>query len=107
MKKLMWVILAVIALIIYLNIGYILAYSLDSNPNVPQTAFSTAVYNIFDFYGVMGKPSTMGDIEYILISLIWLLLLVVSWILNSAVILWKVFVWLFSGGIFRWLGLIK
>ncbi|MBI2634945.1 MAG: hypothetical protein HYW79_00105 [Parcubacteria group bacterium] len=109
MKKLKWVVLGVIVSVLYLNIGYLVAYSLDSG--VSQTAFSEAVFKTVNFMNSLNRDkadnsNTTKNIIYGVTIIFWPFVVLVFWMVNLFVLLWTVFVWLVNGGIFRWLGLI-
>ncbi len=105
--KIKWVVLGIIGLIIYLNIGYLVNYSLDIATK--PTVISEIIYNIIDF-GTISHKGSLTTRDYIIGSLIWPIFVVLSWFVNSIVLLYKVLVWLciflFTGGFWRWLGLI-
>ena len=113
MKKLtlMRIILGFIALVIYLNIGYLFAYSFD--PFASPTSFSKVFYKTIDFMNVVGMDQVKyyngvyHYIHYLLGMFFWPALLFVYWLFNSVALLLSIFFWLFTGGIFRWLELIK
>jgi hypothetical protein len=112
MKKLMWIVVGIIALIVYLNIGYLFVYSFD--PRVQQTAVSNFIYKIVDFYGVAGRmePRSFNStidafMSYALGMIFWLVLLIFCWAVNLFVMVWDILAWVFAGGFWRYLGWIK
>ena len=98
----------IIGLVVYLNIGYLIAYSLDSTAN--QTAFSNTIYGIIDFTSYMGRPTviTARDVVtyYVVFTLLWPIIVVVSWATNFILLFWTILTWLVTGGLWRWLKLI-
>ena len=84
MPKWLRVCLWVIGTVVYLNIGYLFAYSLDSTAS--QTMLSDSVYKTVDFMGVMGKAKDLKSIDYILfygaVGFFWPFCLFLFWLLN-------------------------
>lgn len=112
MAKWLKVILLVAGAVVYLNIGYLVAYSVDDTAQ--HTMVTEKIYNVIDFMGVMERASTKQfprrtDVVlfYGLYSVIWPVLVLSSWIVNSVVLLWKIGVWLATGGFLKWLNLIE
>jgi len=105
MKKMRWMALSVFALVIYLNVGYLIAYSTD--PVASPTTLSKAVYKTINFMDVFSHGQKgFNGFDYFLVTISWPGFVIMGWIVNFALLLWKVFVWLFAGGVLRWLGLI-
>ena len=113
MPKWLKICLWVAAAVVYMNIGYLFVYSLDSTAS--QTALSNFVYKTVDFMGASGKM-TLNDITgeagflfvlYGIIGLSWPLLLPVFWMVNFLILLWEVLLWSVTGGFWKWLGLLK
>ncbi len=104
------ILVILLGVIVYLNIGYLIAYSFD--PMTSKTAMTKAVYRMIDFYDVVGysKPfADKGDIisAYSSMSLFWPLFVIILWGANLVMVLWNVLVWFFTGGILRWFRWIK
>lgn len=111
MKKLGLVILGIIALVVYLNIGYLVAYSFDST--VSQTAISKAVHKTIDFMNFIGMDKSYKEFDaaqaltYLCVIILWPVLVLFFFVINLVVLLWTVLLWLVTGGVFRWLDWIK
>ncbi len=110
MPKWLKVCLRVAVAVVYMNIGYLFAYSLDSTAS--QTAFSDSFYKTVDFMGIVGKAGGLESgidyfIFYVIFGFFWPFYLFLIWSGNFAVLLWQVLVWLVAGGFWKWLGLLK
>lgn len=107
LKACLWI----TGVVLYFNVGYLFAYSFDSTAS--QTTLSNFVYKTVDFMGVIGKhPEGVFKNRqdyfavYAIDSLAWPVILVVSWAANFIVLFWNVFVWLVTGGFWKWQKLI-
>ena len=101
MKRMTRIVLLVFGAILYLNIGYFMAYSLDSS--VQSTIVSKICYRIVDFAGFVGKAQNIDNGFYMTFVVFWPLLFV-SWIINFGYLVYLISIWLITGGFFRWLG---
>ena len=112
------IILIIVAVIAYFNIGYLVAYS--SSSTTIKTPAIQIVYKIIDFYGVLDlvKKDDNGNFFFIAATVLWPIMVAISWVVNFIAMgivfadfvfssIWDVIRWIFTGGIWKSIGLIK
>lgn len=115
-KRAFYTVVILLGLALYLNVGYLFAYSL--NANVRQTAVSEIMYKISDFYGVMGRVPDRDVALFNTVVILWPLSLIDVWVVNIVVLvaylfgvalqfLAQFFAYVFTGGLAKWLGFVK
>lgn len=95
--------LITLGVIIYLNIGYLVAYSLDAKTEL--TIASNAVYNILDPYHLM-EVQKANNAFYFFNIFFWPIQVALYWGVTFFYFIYSTFPWLFNGALLRNLGLI-
>lgn len=116
-RKAIKIILIVIAVIVYFNIGYLVAYStLSTTSGTPTTQM---ILKILDFYNVIGKNEQAVNILFFVFTIaIWPLVVIAVWGVNLAVMFFDAIIliflnildaikWIFTGGFWKLVGFIK
>lgn len=116
-RKVIKIILIVIAVIIYFNIGYLVTYS--TNSTYSQTPVTRLVSKIMDFYDVLPMADKgYHSIIFAIGVVMWPLSVIFSWVINFVFMIidiailiftsiFNVIVWIFTGGILKLAGFIK
>ncbi len=108
-RKSIKIILVIVAIVIYANIGYLVAYS--TSLTTIKTPTAEIVYKIMDFYGVeIGKKSD-GSFYFVWAVIFWPVIVIVYWMINLLFMFMdigmRIFVWVFTGGFWKLVGFIK
>ncbi len=111
------IILIVIAVIVYFNIGYLVAYSTSSTTT--KTPTTQIVYKIIDFYGVLDLvKQNDGNSFFVIAIALWPIMVAISWVVNFIAMgivftgfifsnIWSAIHWTFTGEIWKLIGFIK
>ena len=119
-RKIMYlakVILVIITVIVYFNIGYLIAYStLSTTSGTPTTQM---VLKILDFYNVIGKnEQAVSILLFVFTIAVWPLVVIAVWAVNLAIMFFDAIIliflsildaikWIFTGGFWKLCGFIK
>ena len=109
-KKIVKIFLIIIAVIVYFNIGYLVAYSINSE--TPKTTTTQIVYRILNFYDVMNQAEMeVASSAFVFSVIFWPFLAIMCLVINLAFMfldfIWGIIMWIFTGGIWKSIGLIK
>lgn len=99
MKRMTKIVLLIFGIILYFNIGYLMAYSFD--PSAQPTIASNICYRIVDFTGLIGKAKKVNTTFYLFLSIGWPVVLIFFWMVNLSHLAYLILVWLFTGGFFK------
>ncbi|MFH1990675.1 MAG: hypothetical protein ABIJ19_02355 [Patescibacteria group bacterium] len=111
------IILIIVAVIVYFNIGYLVAYSINSES--PKTSTTQMVWKILNFADGMDINKQVGSTStFIVVTAIWPLVIFFVWLANLVTMsinivwfflssIWSAIHWIFTGGIWKLCGFIK
>lgn len=103
MKRIIAVILIIIAFIIYVNIGYLVAYSTDKT--LSRTPVTDTVWKIMNFNDFLDLKAMCGsNYDFAFAVAVWPVIVIMSWVANLA---GPAVCWIFSGELLKFTGLIK
>lgn len=102
-----------IGIIVYLNIGYLVAYATD--PTMPRTPAAEIIWEFMNFHNVLHFSSLFGNTFIFLFTmLLWPLIVlsiltvnVIKVMIDAVMYLFSSIQWIFNGEIWRLMGLIK
>ncbi|MBU2082067.1 hypothetical protein KKH14_01420 [Patescibacteria group bacterium] len=111
------IILIIVAVIVYFNIGYLVTYS--TVPETPKTPTTQMIWKILNFADGMDiNKQDRGTFSYIIATVLWPLVVLFIWLANLVLMsfniicfflssTWSAIHWTFTGGVWKLTGLIK